>query len=363
MVPVWFDRPEDAEAMGIHTASMESAEIRNVHGADRGDQTPAGWWPSRVNSAVYLDCLSEDEAGEFASAARQELFFWIVGMGLHPVSVMERWRIALARFLPGRVPTDLRGKGAGNPGAFSRAVIAAVFPGRSPAKECKRIRDVLHGLAHAHPARYVWMRDGRSLGDVMEWIVQDATGDGDVDREEDVRSVVDQSMRSLCEWIAQDGAWGISVLKRIHGLAYERYRMAVGTRMTLRDLSSILDQGRAAGHEDIVRFFEEPLEAQLGYRPKTQGQKSAESSAAYQANAERHCPRRQLDLRAGSEDGVNRDEEEATARKKKDLVARRMEAMRRAELERDAAEFEDVVRKHRGNAARRRVRMDGGVRG
>jgi hypothetical protein len=70
-----------------------------------------------------------------------------------------------------------------------------------------------------------------------------------------------------------------------------------------------------------------------------------------------------LDLRAGSEDGVNRDEEEATARKKKDLVARRMEAMRRAELERDAAEFEDVVRKHRGNAARRRVRMDGGVRG
>jgi hypothetical protein len=284
---------------------------------------------------VRLEELSRGQAAEVSDWARKELVYWLAGDGLHPLRWMRRWTMALWRYAPGAVPTDARTM-FGGVDLFERAALGALFPRGSATAERSRLEGVWGGLGDRCQVRSVRtgliddLEEGEAALDGCEW------AGPEVDRpaaREEAGEVARLALVNLVRWLATDGGWCLGALKRYYVAIFVEYR-DLAPRMTGEDWGAIYGQTRAAFCEDAKRYIGLPLEAELGYRPKVAGQKSAEAAEAYADNAREHCPRRQTGP-------VNHTEEDKRAISREDearLRTMRAEAERR-EVERDAEEM------------------------
>ena len=300
-----------------------------------GAEGSGAWWPSESVRRVRLEELSRGQAAEVSDWARKELVYWLAGDGLHPLRWMRRWTMALWRYAPGAVPTDARTM-FGGVDLFERAALGALFPRGSATAERSRLEGVWGGLGDRCQVRSVRtgliddLEEGEAALDGCEW------AGPEVDRpaaREEAGEVARLALVNLVRWLATDGGWCLGALKRYYVAIFVEYR-DLAPRMTGEDWGAIYGQTRAAFCEDAKRYIGLPLEAELGYRPKVAGQKSAEAAEAYADNAREHCPRRQTGP-------VNHTEEDKRAISREDearLRTMRAEAERR-EVERDAEEM------------------------
>lgn len=315
-------------------------------------------WPSEEDARFYLECISREEAARISSEAREQFFYWLAGAGLNPADILYRWTMASGRLLAGtRIDGEVMEMMEGR-SRWERYVVARVFPGPERVKatlarsryEMERVAGLLRKFWE--DGRYVVMRDDRSIRDLIEWVSVECLESASEEAMEESRMVATHSMEMLCRWIAQDGAGLLAICQRIYGLAFERYSL-VAPGMTGNDFAALLGQVRATFCEMTKRFFEKPLEIQLGYVPKVTGQKSAESSEVYRENAAKHCPKRQLSGDAGLDDGerraVNAGLEEEQARR----VEQARKAARARDVERDAMEFQEFVRRQKATRTQR----------
>lgn len=355
-----FARADGSMAESAHdfdgffvAGSADGSEEVGVVPGSRGSV----WWPSEEDPRLELVRLSREEAGRVSAAAREGLFLWMAGAGLHGSEVLARYGAACARLRPtaALLPEMLRA-GLRGP-AWERWTMEGIFPGRNWRRAWNGVQDRLRVLARE--GRYAVLGDDRRLEEVMDWAAAES-GDWGPDGEIEARAVAVMAMGALLDWLGEDGAGVLQVVQRFYGLLFERYQGAMGTDLSGADLMGLVGQVRATFCELTNRLFEEPLEARLGYRPKVAGQKSVESSAKYAANARRHVPRRQL----GGCAGLAREERsamEATEARLLDGAAmerleRAKAEARRREVERDAAAMEAMARRNRERAREGRGR-------
>ncbi len=315
------------------------------------------WWPSEADRALWLGLLSRPEAGEVSEAARRELVYWLAADGLQPMAWARRWTGLLWRLAPERLPAEARTL-FGAAGHFERAVLEAFFPAARNARlaraERARIESVFRGLggklAPVRRGTPLSVEDLASGTMASEWCGWPAC---DAEVLEEAAEVARLTMRNQVAWLSEDGAWALGALKRYYVLVFVRYT-DLAPRMTGNDYGEIYGQTRAAFCEDAKRYIGLPLEAELGYRPKVAGQKSAAAADAYARNAAEHCPRRQL----GGEAFATEKSEQA---RKADAEARLAEARAMAErrqVEREAEEMRRIAERNRER--RRRGQNHGG---
>ena len=149
-------------------------------------------------------------------------------------------------------------------------------------------------------------------------------------KREEAAQVAAHAREQMARWIAGGGFHPFRIVQRFYAICYARYGALLGP-LNGTDLADILGQGRAAFSATMKALFGKPVVAL-----KVPGQKSANSYAAYAANAAKHKPRQQLD-------GVDVDsaEEQALESQSKAEAQKRLQEQRAAaaqrELERDAA--------------------------
>lgn len=274
-------------------------------------------WPSDGFSLVECSAISREAAAEAAGDARREWFGWLCGAGLGPVPMARRWVEGLLALrmdgwagIHGSLVRGLR-----DPRGFAR--MAAGMLARELRMDSGAVGRMLRsgdGVLRKARAegRYPGLRDDRSARGVLVSWTPDFSGDGGGSdaRADEVHEVKLAAVRLLMRWLGQgrDGRL-VPVVQRGHSLAFHRYGEISG-RLTGEDFACLLGMGRAAFCEQSARFFGEPGEVLLGFRPKVAGQKSAEASEKYAANAAAHCPRREL----GGFAGVAREERPGPAK-------------------------------------------------
>lgn len=149
-------------------------------------------------------------------------------------------------------------------------------------------------------------------------------------KHEEAAQVAAHARQQMARWIAGGGFHPFRIVQRFYALCYARYGDLLGP-LNGTDLADILGQGRAAFSAIMKALFGKPVADKLGVTLKVPGQKSANSYAAYAANAAKHKPRQQLD---GVEENALKLQSKKEAQKR--LLLQRAEAERR-EIERDAA--------------------------
>lgn len=273
-------------------------------------------WPCEESPALWVEVATEEEAVEAATYSREQFMIWLAGGGLHPVSVFYRWAIAsLFLRLDPPAPVVKLAMGMQTGGAGLTRMERHVFEAIKPEEPWKRTAELVEAALNdsALRGRYHKREDFRSLGELLEWIsgmaVETPPGVEEEPFHDDIREIARGSMRLICRWITGSGTGALQVLQRFYALIFYRYKVTAQD-MTGHDLAALVRQGRATFCEETSRWFEEPGEILLGYRPKSSsGQKSAASSDVYRENAALHCPRRQLNGTAG----LDREEREAAA--------------------------------------------------
>jgi hypothetical protein len=272
---------------------------------------PCGPWPSAEMRLTSLEYLTASEAGELAEYARCRFVEWLCGGGLSPVALGYRWTLAVRELslATGAGLCDRTWMRAHEAGEGSRAWRTSVWReiyGNALDRWRAGERKSEAGLSYAGrkgrlPELSGSMRS-MPLAEVMAWCGNEGlevpTGVPVADFLEEAGWLARLAARQQCGWLAESGSGLLPVVQRIYGLIFWRHKEIAGD-LAGPDFSSFVGQGRAAFCELTKRLFEEPGEVLLGYRPKTAGQKSADSSAVYAANAASHCPRRQLDCAAG----------------------------------------------------------------
>lgn len=164
-------------------------------------------------------------------------------------------------------------------------------------------------------------------------------------KHEEALQVAAHAREQMARWIAGGGFHPFRIVQRFYALCYARYGSLLGP-LNGTDLADILGQGRAAFSATMKALFGKPVADKLGVILKVPGQKSANSYAAYAANAAKHKPRQQLD-------GVDVDsvEEQARENQSKAEAQKRLQEQRAAalqrELERDAATHLAMTQKAR----------------
>lgn len=295
---------------------------QDLEGAEEVPRVSGFDWPSEEAPALFVEALTEGEAAAVATLAREQFVVWLAGGGLHPVPVFYRWVIAccfLNEVLPKKVVSLASGMTLG--GAGVTRLEKYVFSGMKPDEDWRRSQELVELALHESglKGRYRKMEDERSLGDLLDWLSETALevppavwaeGPDWVEHfGDDVREISRASMRLICRWIAGAGDGVLSVLQRFYALVFYRFKVTAH-EMTGHDFAALVRQCRATFCEETNRWFEEPGEILLGYRPKSSsGQKSAESSEVFRMNAERNLPRQQLHGRAG----LDAEEREAEA--------------------------------------------------
>lgn len=324
----------------LEGASLEEDGMVEAEGS-------GSWWPSESVRRVRLEELSRGEAAEVSDWARKELVYWLAGDGLHPLRWLRRWTMALWRYAPGAVPGEARTMFEAA-FVFERAAMGALFPRGSWSDERKRLEGVWGGLGDRCQVRAVRtglienLEDGAAALDGCGWAGPEVDRAGAA---EEAGEVARLALVNMVRWLATDGGWCLGALKRYYVAIFVEYR-DLAPRMTGEDWGAIYGQTRAAFCEDAKRYVGLPLEAELGYRPKVAGQKSAEAAAGYALNAKEHCPRRQVGPVCHTEEDKRSRSREEEAR----LREARAEAERR-EIERDAEEM-----RVRAERTRERVR-------
>lgn len=320
-------------------------------------RTPGGWWPGEAARILCLEILTRGEACQISEAARNRVAHWLAMDGLHPMSWARRWSMLLWRLAPDRLPTEARAL-FGAAAQFEAAVMRAFFPtaagsAREARAERARLDSVFRGLG---PKLAPWRAGGggesidvlTDAAEALAWC--DYDGEPVAGAAEEAREVARLAMHRLALWIATDGGWSLTALKRYYSLVFVRYaELAPG--MNGNDYGMIYGQTRAAFSEDAKRYLGEPAEYRLGYRPKASGQKSAEASTAYAENAARHCPRRQLGGKHAFSADRSEDERKRQAEVRLD-EARALAEQR--QIEREAEEMRRIAERNRGRRVGRR---------
>lgn len=290
-------------------------------------------WPCEEAPVHWVECLTQEEAVAAASHAREQLVMWIAGGGLHPVQVFYRWGIA-ALFLREEVPDEVvkllmaMNAGGAGPVRMTRHVFEAIKPDEPWKRSMELVDMALHESALR--GRYRKQADESSLAELLEWISGELLdipcGVSEEAFVDDVREVARGSMRLICRWLMGSGSGALQILQRTYALIFYRYK-SIGQGMTGHDLAALVRQCRATFCEETSRWFEEPGELLLGYRPKSSsGQKSPDCSDVYRDNAQLHCPRRQMDGTAGL------DAEDRAAALNQEVAARKSAEARAAQI-------------------------------
>lgn len=330
-------------------------------GFNIGGELAPVWWPSEEDGRLELLSLSREEAGRVSAAAREGMFLWMAGAGLHATEVLARYAIGCARLRPSAgLLGEMMRAGLRGP-AWERWVMEGIFPGRNWRRSWNGVQDKLRVLAR--DGKYGVLRDDRTLEEVMDWAAEESVTLMDDRAGIEARAVAVMAMGGLLDWLGEDGAGILQVVQRFYGLLFERYQGSLGTDLSGADLMGLVGQVRATFCELTNRLFEVPLEQKLGYRPKVAGQKRAESSEIYAANARRNVPRRQL----GGDAGVAREErvalqnQESAAKEAAALerLEREREGAKRREAEKAAREMEEIARRNRERARAKRLRKGG----
>ncbi|MBL9115537.1 MAG: hypothetical protein JNJ83_11075 [Verrucomicrobiaceae bacterium] len=110
---------------------------------------------------------------------------------------------------------------------------------------------------------------------------------------EEALQIADWARRQQAQWIVADGLHPFRIVQRVFAMLFAWHKDILGP-FNGAMLAKMLGQGRAAFQATMDALFSAESKRKYGHVVKVGGQKSAESSAAYAANAAKHKPRQQL---------------------------------------------------------------------
>lgn len=141
--------------------------------------------------------------------------------------------------------------------------------------------------------------------------------------QEEANRIAAHARRQLMLWLVGGGLHPFRIMQRFYAMSFAGFKEIV-KGMSGRELFEMLGQGRASFEAVMSRLFEDKAVQVTGEKIKVAGQKHADSSAAYAANALQHKPKQRIAARE-----VKEEKPRLTGEQKRRLQRLREEAERR----------------------------------